>query len=624
MKSIVYICLLMIACLFIGNSFANDSIKADALECDMCNFVTNWAEEYVTKNATEQEIIQKLEDACNLLPKEYAQDCIEIINNYGVLMIRLLINRESPENVCLMMELCSKSSSELVMPINVVNEEAEDKVEGSGECLVCEFITAKIATYLEANQTETQILQYLDKDCNFLKSSNWISTCQNLIQEYEPQLIAVIEGFMAPSELCEKINFCSSGSSSSSTNNYEYNVDSSTTDCEICTFITGYADSFLEENKTLEDIIKVVDDFCKIIPAAYKTDCVAMAANYIPAIVKMLENDNTPAQVCQKLNLCPAPTSQPQLPIDYDFNVDSSTTDCEICTFITGYADSFLEENKTLEDIIKVVDDFCKIIPAAYKTDCVAMAANYIPAIVKMLENDNTPAQVCQKLNLCPAPTSQPQLPPPSAITNVDIDKCEICETIIGFAEKYLGSALDSQTVKTFLLNECDKLPGVVGDVCNEVVNEYLEYAVTQLEAKFNPTEICQLFSFCAASSSDSSRAAFEINIKDGPYVDCQICDVLANFVVYDKNYTTHFEDKLNKLCNCLSRSLIEPCLNFVSQYGSDLVQVIVQGGDSAAEACYQVANCPYSSSSSYSGSASGASSGSGQSSGSGSGGYLF
>ncbi|KAM9976509.1 hypothetical protein ACTFIR_010350 [Dictyostelium discoideum] len=526
MKSIVLICLLVIASLFIGNSFANDSIKADALECEMCNFVTGWAEEFVTKNATEQEIIQKLEDACNILPKEYAQGCVEIINNYGVLMVRLLINKESPENVCLMMELCSKSSSELIMPINVIVEDDVDNVEGSGECLVCEFISAKIATYLEANQTETQILQYLDNDCKLLKSNNWISTCQNLIQEYEPQIIAVVEGFMAPSELCQKIKFCSSSSSSSTTNDFDF-IGSSTTDCEICTFISGYAENFLEQNKTLEDIIKVVDDFCKILTDAYKTNCVAMASNYIPAIVKMLENDNTPGQVCQKLDLCPAPT---------------------------------------------------------------------------------------------PAPTSTPS----TIKIDVNINKCEICEAVIGFAEKYLGSALDSQTVKTFLQNECDKLPGVVGDVCNEVVNEYLEFAVTQLEAKFNPTEICQLFSFCTAGSESSD--AFETKINNNSYIDCQICEVLANFVVYDKNYTTHFEDKLNKLCSCLSRSLIEPCLNFVSQYGSDLVQIIVQGGESAAEACNQIAQCPTSSSSSYSGSASGASSGSasGSASGSGSGGYLF
>ncbi|KAM9967735.1 hypothetical protein ACTFIW_001821 [Dictyostelium discoideum] len=293
MKSISFICLLIIGCFLIGNSFANDSIKSDEITCNLCNAVVGFAEKYVTTNATEQELIKKLDDYCGILPSEFSQSCLETVNNYGVLIIRLLINKEDADNICIMIELCPKSSS---------------------------------------------------------SSSS-------------PSLFSIKE-----------------------------NNNSNGTDCEICTFITKYAENLLEANKTIEDIVKVVDDFCKVLPSQYKTDCVAMASNYIPAIVKMLENNYNAEQVCQELSFClppPPPSTE-------------GTTLCDICLDFANDAIEVVENSGDVEtQLLKECKYFFSFLPTI-ENQCEKIISENFDSIVNEIQDHINPTSLCQNfLHIC-------------------------------------------------------------------------------------------------------------------------------------------------------------------------------------------------------------------------------
>ncbi|KAK5581150.1 hypothetical protein RB653_001179 [Dictyostelium firmibasis] len=205
MKSIFFICLLFIASLFIGNIFANDSIKADDITCEMCNFAIQYAQQYITTNATEQEIVQKLEDVCNGLPEKYAQTCDETINNYGVLIIRLLINKEDPKNICEMLELCSKSSSESLLK---ENDDLVGNTQSSplaSECKICETVVDYAQKYAEegSENVKTDLLGLCKLVFGFIPSLG--QQCETLVEENFDAIIEALQNNFDASSVCQNV-----------------------------------------------------------------------------------------------------------------------------------------------------------------------------------------------------------------------------------------------------------------------------------------------------------------------------------------------------------------------------------------------------------------------------------
>ncbi|KAN0047633.1 hypothetical protein ACTA71_002017 [Dictyostelium dimigraforme] len=210
MKSISFICLLIIANLFIGYSFANDSIKGDEITCTVCSAIVGYAEQYVTENATEQELIKLLDDVCDLLPSKYGESCVETINNYGVLIIRLLINKEEPGNICKMLELCpsSLSSSEInTRSVEAINSPIKSGgVLGGMFCPICrELVDGMEGMGIDAAMG--YLKEETKKMCDMLPSF-LSSDCYNYIIREAQDIIDMIEKNAGPDEICTAIDLC--------------------------------------------------------------------------------------------------------------------------------------------------------------------------------------------------------------------------------------------------------------------------------------------------------------------------------------------------------------------------------------------------------------------------------
>ena len=105
--------------------------------------------------------------------------------------------------------------------------------------------------------------------------------------------MAVIE------KLIHKINDTNLGKNS----NMETNSNNKT--CKTCIHIVDIIEYELKvANKTINDIIALVEDLCKIIggPAVY-AECKSILKS-IREIINWLIDGNTPTQVCEKLGAC--------------------------------------------------------------------------------------------------------------------------------------------------------------------------------------------------------------------------------------------------------------------------------------------------------------------------------
>ncbi|KYR02204.1 saposin B domain-containing protein [Tieghemostelium lacteum] len=89
-------------------------------------------------------------------------------------------------------------------------------------------------------------------------------------------------------------------------------------ECTLCTYLAGVTESYVGQNKTETEIITLLQTECNRLSSKFSSECDGMVQNYIPDIITYLENNFTPKQICQKVELCgPSSSSAPQDEVEY-------------------------------------------------------------------------------------------------------------------------------------------------------------------------------------------------------------------------------------------------------------------------------------------------------------------
>jgi saposin len=74
--------------------------------CELCEFVISELNSTLSNNSTVQEVIAEVEQVCSILPQTIKQQCDDFIQDNALQIIKLL-QTESPEEICTVLELCS-------------------------------------------------------------------------------------------------------------------------------------------------------------------------------------------------------------------------------------------------------------------------------------------------------------------------------------------------------------------------------------------------------------------------------------------------------------------------------------------------------------------------------------
>merc|ERR1711943_41539 len=85
------------------------AIPQGSLECEMCEYVVSFAENFVEENSTETEVENILSGICNILPFG-GSECSALVAEYPEL-VQALLSYETPTVVCGEIGICSSSSS---------------------------------------------------------------------------------------------------------------------------------------------------------------------------------------------------------------------------------------------------------------------------------------------------------------------------------------------------------------------------------------------------------------------------------------------------------------------------------------------------------------------------------
>jgi hypothetical protein len=72
---------------------------------------------------------------------------------------------------------------------------------------------------------------------------------------------------------------------------------------------------------------------------------------------------------------------------------------CDLCHLGISYVENYLQNNHTETELESVLDNLCYKTPDS--TLCIGLVNNYLPQIIELIEQKETPAEICSQLSLC-------------------------------------------------------------------------------------------------------------------------------------------------------------------------------------------------------------------------------
>ncbi|KAL1459307.1 hypothetical protein WDU94_011303 [Cyamophila willieti] len=167
--------------------------------CLVCEYILHFVQEQAADSTNEAKLLTAMDEACNLIPGEFASKCKQYVEEYGRVLIALAIQQIDPSQVCPKLNMCSTTDNAILMSGNA---------EASKEtCAVCLRAIQDINEKILNNRTEENIKHTLDSICTSVPK-HLASDCTRYINVYYDELIDMFVAETTPQEMCVYMRLC--------------------------------------------------------------------------------------------------------------------------------------------------------------------------------------------------------------------------------------------------------------------------------------------------------------------------------------------------------------------------------------------------------------------------------
>ena len=161
-------------------------------------------------------------------------------------------------------------------------------------------------------------------------------------------------------------------------------------DCEAVVNVIIHEVKFA--NKTINEIIKVVESICNLTSPIIKNECEFILKN-IKNIINWATHGFNSTQICQKLNFCKS--------LD-NFVPLSHNITCDVCHTITTIVIKEIKlGNNTFNGIVNLVKEICDIFGQPIISQECDFYIDQLKHIEHWIVEGLTWKEICQKLGLC-------------------------------------------------------------------------------------------------------------------------------------------------------------------------------------------------------------------------------
>ncbi|XP_037274476.1 prosaposin [Rhipicephalus microplus] len=565
----------------------NTGAASDSPDCDYCKLTVEFFYDELKKKETEEEIKLIVEKVCQLFPSSSRDKCISTINTYVDMVISLVLQEFTPEQICQQLGFCAPTipaieSTPVILPKKVSDD----------TCDLCMVLAKFVYDKVKDERTEEKVKEALDQACSLLPSS-LEQKCVEMINNYYDMLVSLLVQELEPDEVCKELGLCPSTKKASSVSSKKPTDG----ECDICKILVKFVYNQLQDNKTEEEVKNLLDKVCSLLPDSLEKTCTDTVNTYYDELVELIVKGFTPEQVCQELGLCPS-AKKAGVPPVASVSSKKATNLCDVCKVVVTFInDELLQKNKTVDDVKKLLGRVCIVVPDPMKQACAAAVNNYCDLIVHFIVMGLTPEAICEEFALCTS-AKKPGMPPVESFPShkATDDVCDICKVVVKFVYDELQDNKTEEEVKKLLDSVCTLLPESLKQTCMDTVNTYYDQLVQLIVQGFTPEEVCEQLSLCTSVLAKKAGMPPVSSVPSKKATDdvCDICKVVVKFV-YDELQDNKTEEEvkklLDKVCSVLPESLKQTCTDTVNTYYDQLVQLIVQGF-TPEEVCEQLSLC--------------------------------
>ncbi|GFR60011.1 proactivator polypeptide, partial [Elysia marginata] len=531
-------------------------VSPDGVKCVLCEFMMKEVDKMLLSNATEEAILNILDQVCTRLPPTIADQCEALLNQYKPEILKLLSKELDPENVCTFLGVCTKEMQ--AAPKN-------EKQSNDQECHICEFVIKVIDDVLMANETETEIEAFLDNLCNKLPTEVR-ETCDNLVKMYGPTLVKYLVQGLNPVQACTKVGLCQN-QIAPKTEEADVGVA-----CAVCEMVMQQLDKLIGDQATAAEVEAGLSRVCSLVPESVRAKCNEFVQEYTPFILQVIAAEIKPKEVCSLLKLCPKTNAMvAENKVVADKQVEDDV--CDVCKLAVSALDSLLDANATKEDVTAALEKVCSLLPEALKPQCDAFVSEYAPYVVDIVVSDLKPDNVCVKLGLCSSKKGITEIRPLLKKSNgkVEDELCPVCLMAVAVLENMLPQNATEEVMIDALRKEvCERLPVSMKDQCKSMVAIYLHYVIDLIIQELPPQKICNTIGLCSnTSSSPITALSMAKKLKNKPGPICIECEVLLSELQRDlktPGFEKTAEAKLFTLCARLPATTGALCRQLVHE----------------------------------------------------------
>jgi len=442
--------------------------------CMLCEYVMQKVKDFMKNTKNEEEIKDYLDSVCDIMPSSLRAKCDDLIDSYEPLIVELLVNDLDPVEVCREINLC------------------ETPQEAKASCETCQFVADEIFSVLSDKDDERMVRNVLESICYRLPT-RLDQPCENFVDKYADMVMEVISKSLSPDQLCQAIDLCDAGETSSAANFGD-------TGCVLCEYVISNLDKMLKDKTNEKEIEDALESVCSLMPSSVEKQCDQFVDNYTELILQLLTGEVTPDEVCQYIGLC-----KPKLAPPVKSLPDSSKNPyCSLCEYALLTVENMIEDKKTEEEIENALDVVCYQLSVPVHKQCLKMVQKYTEKIIDLMVKEYSPEDVCSLINLCV--NSEISTNDVHEVDFTLIDRrnkiqefesaesvgCVMCEFAMEVLDEHIDDAPTVDQVERVVLFLCSYLPDTIADQCESFVNQNAQKIIDGIVKKdLDPQEVC-------------------------------------------------------------------------------------------------------------------------------------
>uniref|UniRef100_A0A0K0FF54 Surfactant protein B n=1 Tax=Strongyloides venezuelensis TaxID=75913 RepID=A0A0K0FF54_STRVS len=296
--------------------------------------------------------------------------------------------------------------------------------------------------------------------------------------------------------------------------------------CEECRFAAQELEQLVNDEKTEEKVKKFISiNICAKIPK-YRGTCDLMLEDFLPDFFKQLNDllKNAP-QFCKNIGLCDKSRMLYEVKESLSnllltlFNNKSAKGQIALHQFVNGITeirsakhpqilmscleceiavDALLIELRQNSTIYSIADDLrngvCPILPVNFTLSCNDFLNLYAPTVVYMTMQQFTSEGICTGLvKACKSEDNSREYFNKLPLIEQNSVKCEACKKISEhFVEVLEDKDFRQRVTDGIEQNVCSYFPGVLVNVCENLMQNYLPIALNKIDGYFKKPDMCQ------------------------------------------------------------------------------------------------------------------------------------